>query len=356
LYGAPLITLIIGLAISFHTTPLTADDTSFKPTLVAKIETKGSAGDVRFSPDGKTLAVLDSQKEGHHYILWDIPTRKVRDTFKAAKVCMDFAFTPDSQGLALIEFSRVQVLDLKTRESRQLYKNSDDAYALTFSPNGKLLASGDMKGQVTIWDYAANKEWAVLKCPGIVESRGIRFYPDGKTLVVVGSRSTEKGKVTVSHDEIWLFDLERKELRQTLTEGTAALAVSPDGKTLATQGEAAKDVLLWDTSTNKVRNKYKLESGYVFSLEYSPDGRVLFAGGGQPESPLGIRSPGLVTAFDSATGKLLGTFKALEDHVAHMAVSPDGKLLAVSYGLSTGSMNHVAVWDVSSLRLGAKDK
>jgi WD40 repeat protein len=329
--------------------PTNAGDEPPKPVQVAKVETGGSAGDIRFSPDGKTLAVLDSDP-AQHFILWDVPTRKVRDTLKdVARVCMDFAFTPDSRGLALINISRVQVLDLKTRESRALYKNSDDADALAFSPDGKLLATGDTKGQVVVWDYAAGKERAVLKCPGLVGRRGIRFYPNGKTLVVSGSRSTMEGNVITPHDEIWLFDLDRKELRRTITEGTAALAVSPDGKTLATQGEWAKEVLLWDTATDKVREKYKLKEGHVFALEYSPDGRVLFAGGGQPENLFGIRSPGLVTAFDTVTGKPLGTFKALEDHVAHMAVSPDGKLLAVSYGLTTGSLKHIAVWDVSSL-------
>ena len=35
-----------------------------------------------------------------------------------------------------------------------------------------------------------------------------------------------EGNVTVSHPEIWLFDLERKALRRTLTEGTSALLVA----------------------------------------------------------------------------------------------------------------------------------
>jgi WD40 repeat protein len=223
--------------------------------------------------------------------------------------------------------------------------------ALTFPHGGKLLATSDWKGRIVIWDFAAGKEVAKLTCPGRVDGE-IRICPGEKTLIATGY---EDG-------EIWFFDLERKALRETIKGGTTALAVSPDGKTLARtvipaesnyfEGTAAKEVVLFDANTGKVRDKYKVGSWNAFALQYSPDGRVLFAGGGHPDNPLELeilRSPGKVTAWDTATGKSYGEFRALNDHVIQMSVSSDGKLLAVGYGRAM-SKKHVAVWDVSSLR------
>lgn len=328
-----------------------ADGGAAKPTLVAKIEAKGRAIEVQFSPDGKTLAVEDYSSEDINLILWDVPTRKVRETIKVSRHLEKLTFSPDGKEVVFHGEFSVNVLDLTTRKSRTLYKHSDGVVALTVSHGGKLLATGDLEGRIVIWDFVAGKEVAKLTCPGRIDGE-IRFCPGEKSLIVAGYKG-----------EIWFFDLERKVVRETIKGGTTALAVSPDGKTLARtvipaessylEGTAAKEVVLFDANTGKVRDKYKVGSWYVFNLQYSPDGRVLFAGGGQPENPLGLeilRSPGMVTAWDTATGKSYGQFQALRDHVVQMSVSSDGKLLAVGYGGTAGSLKHAAVWDVSSLR------
>jgi WD40 repeat protein len=347
---------IVPLAWTIHVSLISsnsaADGEAAKPTLVAKIEAQGRAGEVQFSPDGKTLAVVDSH-DGMDLMLWDVPKRKVRETIPAfSRCCGEFTFSPDSNEVVFLESSSVKVLDLTTHKSRTLYKHAEEVTALTVSHEYKLLATGVFDGRIVIWDFASGKELARLTCPGRINGQ-IRFSSDGKTLIV-----TAYGR-----SEIWFFDLERKVLRETIKGGTTALAVSPNNKTLARtvipagsnylEGTSAKEVVLFDTNTGKVRDKYAVDSWYIFNLQYSPDGRVLFAGGGQPESPLGvgfIRPPGMVAAWDAATGKSLEQFKALPDHVVHMTVSPDGKLLAVGYGLTAGSLKHVAVWEVSSLR------
>src|SRR5881275_1492625 len=71
-------------------------------------------------------------------------------------------------------------------------------YAVTFSPDGHYLATGDKVGHVVVWDVATGKEAATLEAPGMytwdpVQRRhsigGIRslaFSPDGKRLAVGG--------------------------------------------------------------------------------------------------------------------------------------------------------------------------
>src|SRR5207244_1469145 len=63
------------------------------------------------------------------------------------------------------------------------------------------------------------------------------------------------------------------------------------------------------------------------------DGRILLAGDGQ-----------VLRLWETATGKELLTLPAHEEGVSTLALSPDGKLLAVS-----GSSKTVNVWDVAAL-------
>jgi len=330
---------------------LAADGGPAKPTVVAKIETRGSAWAVQFSPDGKTLAVGDfCLTKDFNLILWDVPTRKLRETIPSTRDLKELTFSPDGKEVVFLDSSKVNVLNLTTRKTRTLYKHANDVMALTVSRESKLLATSDFDGRIVIWDFAAEKEMAKLTCPGQIGGK-IRFSSGQKTLIVTAYEG----------DRTWFFDLERKQLRETLKDGTAALAVSPDGKTFArTVSHSYSDlhevpyppkdeVVLSDANTGKVRDKYKVNYWYVYNLQYSPDGRVLFAGGGWPDSPIPLeifRSPGMVTAWDTSTGKSNGQFQALKDHVMEMGVSPDGKLLAVG----CGGLKHVAVWDVSSLR------
>jgi WD40 repeat protein len=99
---------------------------------------------------------------------------------------------------------------------------------LSFSPNGRLLASGDYGGTVKLWDLAATT----------------RRVPR---------------TVSAARDE------------------AAALVFSPDSATLAVAVDRV--VQLWDAATGRLLARLEGPAGKVQCLAYAPDGRRVASGG-----------------------------------------------------------------------------
>jgi FOG: WD40 repeat len=99
---------------------------------------------VAFSPDGKTLA---SGGDDWEIIFWDVATRK--------------------------------------QLGRPLTGHSYDVSAIAFSPNGEILASGGGDTAVIFWDVATRRSVAFHEHTGSVDS--LTFSPDGKTLASCSS-------------------------------------------------------------------------------------------------------------------------------------------------------------------------
>jgi WD40 repeat protein len=111
---------------------------------------------------------------------------------------------------------------------------------------------------------------------------------------------------------------------------TLTLAFSPDGKTLATPGEKAGTIWLWDIATGQTRRKLEGAGGEVSSLAFAPDGKVLASAGGDKT----------VRLWDPALGTELRRLAGHEKDVCCLTFAPDGKVLA------SGSPDQtVRLWD-----------
>ncbi|MCY2995235.1 MAG: WD40 repeat domain-containing protein [Planctomycetota bacterium] len=117
----------------------------------------------------------------------------------------------------------------------------------------------------------------------------------------------------------------------------AALAFSPDGKTLAVGGY--EEVLLWDLGGAKLAKRIAT-AGQVGAVAFLKDGKTLVVGTGTPSSS------GAVVALDVATGKEAFRFAGPTDVVHSLALSPDGKFLAAS-----GPYEPVHVWNLDEKKL-----
>ncbi|MCG8584613.1 MAG: hypothetical protein MI757_07875, partial [Pirellulales bacterium] len=101
-----------------------------------------------------------------------------------------------------------------------------------------------------------------------------------------------------------------------------AIAMSPDGSTLAAAGDDHK-VRIWNAATGKTIHLLGAHKDWLRAVAFSPDGTMLATGG----------DDGLVKFWDVATGKIVGQLPKRKQAIFTIAFSPDGSMLAsAGYG------------------------
>ncbi|MBY0526491.1 MAG: hypothetical protein K2R98_24060 [Gemmataceae bacterium] len=111
------------------------------------------------------------------------------------------------------------------------------------------------------------------------------------------------------------------------------LGFSPDSKVLASSSRDGT-VVLWDVQTRKKSTKWQPFSANTYCPTFSPDGKLLAAGGDtltQPPAKPGLRNP-VVKFWDLAAGKEAGGLWPTSKPIRHMVFTPDSKQLLVVGG------------------------
>ncbi len=279
------------------------------------------------APDGKTYAELSHDGK---ITLWNAAGGAVTHQFKPQGTPYTaLCFTPDSRMLlAGNEVSNINVFEIATgRELRSFGIDKGDVLALlVVSPDGKWLATagGKKAGNpvvwphdrfLRLWDLANGTVVRTLEFPETMGVRSAVFTPDSRSLIA-GLREGSEGVVRS-------WNVATGKLERAWTEDPTIgliVAVSPDGKTLATLSENGV-IRLWDRESGKEVRPVEASPGAVEAVCFSPDGKTLRTAG----EDLRCRE------WDALTGRLLGAPRALEKRGFYPTFAAGGKLLVTSF-------------------------
>lgn len=194
----------------------------------------------------------------------------------------------------------------------RLEGHAEAIYGLDMHPSRPLLATGDTKGEVRLWDLAASSQPTMLAShPDAEAVYGLTFSPDGSQLATAYLDGLVR-ITTVADGRV----------RHRLAAHRSAVwrpVFRPDGTQLAT-ASIDGTCRLWDTATGQARNVVRGHGRRVSSVTFSADGGLLAAGG----------NDGVVRVWDPVTGRQRHVVTGEADRLVSAVFSPIGTLLAAA--------------------------
>ena len=215
----------------------------------------------------------------------------------------------------------VPSLDIKNAWESRIIKHDRQLFRAQFSPDGRFIAAGGQDKLVHIWELEGEKKKVLDAHKTWVSS--LTFDPKGNTLFTadyLGVIHCWNHQKTAK--PIWTIPVAD-------SNNVRAVITTSDGKHLISAGDDGV-IKVWDATNGNLVTTMKGHQECVFSLTISPDGKFLVSG-----DLLGsIRQWSLDTwkPMRELNASLLHTreenFIADVGGVRSLAFSPDGKLLA----------------------------
>jgi WD40 repeat protein len=233
------------------------------------------------------------------------------------------AWSPDGRLLALGEsHRRLIVVDAETGESRTIEDRSL-AFDVAWSRDGRRLAWRDDQGTVGVAELATGRRWELAGEPPV---NGMSFTP---ALVFSADGERLFGGVPGGGLATWDLATGATTLRAAWHElPIIAIALSPDGKTLATaSNDRTVRLLDLDTGAATALTGHRAE---VWQLAFSPDGKRLASGA----------RDATVRLWDLATGDV-HVLRGHDKEIRSVAFDPTGARLI------SASEDRVIAWDLA---------
>jgi WD40 repeat protein len=289
-----------------------------------------------FTPDGRFL--VHATHLGH-LLLWNVQTGeevwRVAPTRKESEYYLGgLDVSADGQTVAVMhQWRRMELWDVQNGKLRREFECHGSWHGPVFSPDGKTLACGTMRGQVLFWNAATGK--LDRKLP--VDVRGVptslAFSSDCKRFAVGCDDHAVR---------LWNLADDRELFPVGDLDGKISARFLADRKTLVTtsnywsqiqSGSLDGRLGFWDLTGKSVkRTSFDSKEAYVFAL--SPDGRTLILGEGysmmryhRPVPNGGLHS--VLHLQDLANGKKLQKIE-MDNDVHEVAFSSDGRFVFTS--------------------------
>ena len=304
---------------------------------------------VAFSPDGKQLATASFDRTVR---LWDVANGKsIRTLAGHQDLVLGVAFRGDGKQVASASSDKTARLwDPATGKELFTLKHPNIVDAVAFNPAGTQLATVGHDGLLRIWDTAKGTQIREIKAhvtPNLLAIYCVTWDKDGKQIATGGLDQSIKLWDAATGKPVREFKaFKPKEFEQGHREGVFGVAISPDGKQLASAG-SDRTVKLWTVADGKVirdlidprltpANQPKdvlvpvmSHSGWIHAVRYTPDGQHLVSGGAAP------LKKGSLALWTSKDGKLLKAVELPTGAIHGLDVSANGRLVALGCGPAT---------------------
>lgn len=283
--------------------------------------------DVVVSTDGTRVASASFDGTAK---IWDPERMLALETIRGSGGLHAAAFAPGAPRLLALAGAdlKLRFYDIAAHAVSRERSLPKTAYALAYSPSGRMVACGGDGGLLWLVDDSTGipREY---RWPNAVNS--VAFTPDGTELVVgdFGGRvALIPSTGALSPQEIERGVLTKHEL------SVLAVAVSPDGGWVASGGRDM-EIRLVERATRRERFGLRGHTAAVRGLAFSPDSKLLASAG----------VDGTVRLWDIGTASQVATFLGHAGAVYAVAFDPAGSRL-----YSAGEDRVIRIWDVPNRR------
>ena len=202
---------------------------------------------------------------------------------------------------------------------------------IAFSRDNSLLALGDAERRLQLVDASSGKLFLVLDGHQAV-SRTVSFDEDTNLVSI----TADAKMLTWNVQPAWILErtIGNVDDPERLVDRVLAMDFSPDGKLLATgsgQPSRSGQLRIWNVNDGQmVRALDDAHSDTIFGLAFSPDGQAIASGAADR----------MVKTFAVDDGRLLRIFEGHTHHALDVDWQANGRRLATA-----GADNVIKVWD-----------
>lgn len=219
-------------------------------------------------------------------------------------------------------------------------QNVPDITSVALTAGGMVLTTTSTGNQLQNWNLKSGQGVGVTELP-VEQIATSQQTPAGTLLVIDAAGTVTNWDLTPRWNLVAVLGVDAANTldvsKSTFEDRVTALAFSPDGKLLATGGgEPSRngEVILWDVETRQVAKQIvDAHSDSVSDLQFSRDGTLLVSGA----------SDKFVKVFKTADGSLLRSYEGHTDHVLGVSFRADQSSL-----VSSGADLAIKVWNLET--------